>query len=182
MKKPLHLSTLLFTTFLLLFLFAFPQVGRGAVEVVYDAHIYCTYYFNASESGYDPSKHILLKDANMCYAGVAREILIPHDSYYITQNDWNLLKSKIQETKANEASNNVSLSKITIKSHNVNATDWSGLCKNLRDLDSVIIDYLPVGTNLAGAFKNCASLESVFLVQMNPKMSIAQRLSWAVKH
>ncbi|MGM9747119.1 MAG: leucine-rich repeat protein [Paludibacteraceae bacterium] len=33
MKKPLHLSTQLFTTFLLLFLFAFPQVGRGQIFV-----------------------------------------------------------------------------------------------------------------------------------------------------
>ena len=124
MKIPLHLSAQLFTTFLLLFLFACPQVGRGQSGLEYEISV----KFGISNPWESP---VDFGDLDQGWNGVTHIVIIKGDKCPgpLNQNKIGILKTKIQEAAATLTDVNLNVG--------INATDLSGLFEGCTNLETV---------------------------------------------
>lgn len=149
MKKLLHLSAQLFTTFLLLFLFAFPQMGRGQSGLEYEISV----KFGISNPWESP---VDFGDLDQGWNGVTHIVIIKGDKCPgpLNQNKIGILKTKIQEAAATLTDVNLNVG--------INATDLSGLFEGCTNLETVKMGPIDkTCTNLNNCFKGCKQLKKI---------------------
>ncbi len=165
MKKTLHLSALLFTTFLLLFLFAFPQAGRGqgsgTISLTLRGDSYKKFMDEQTTAVYEWFND----DSNVNMNGV-KSITIAYNQTgggKLDQNWIDLLKRRIKEAAATLTEVNLGHDKNPNYYITINATDLSGLFEGCTNLETVKMGPIDkTCTNLNNCFKGCKQLKEFY--------------------
>lgn len=165
MKKPLHLSALLFTTFLLLFLFAFPQVGRGqgsgTISLTLRGDSYKKFMDGQTTAVYE-----WFNDDSNVNMNRVKSITIAYDQTgggKLDQNWIDLLKRRIKEAAATLTEVNLGHDKNPNYYITINATDLSGLFEGCTNLETVKMGPIDkTCTNLNNCFKGCKQLKEIY--------------------
>ncbi len=195
MKKLLHLSAQLFTT--LLFLFAFPQVGRGDVILrVDDLNSFYSINLSSSTPTWNPStppntvinmyvftddgSDVLTNTILQQVADYSKNFNIMHIFFHENCNMYwqytsDVLNFKLLNLKQYRNLREITCPHIAFVSQptKVDMSEAFADCKSLVRIHSCASTFLNYNiTNLAGAFKNCASLESVTFSSTNESQNV----------